>query len=150
MRLRKCQNICQTRMVNFNEIRYLWFTHGTIPVFSFFLFTKKWNKGRTKGLLGLSLWRTSYSPSIGNNKQIELEWYKERLHRYKSIDLDHRTWLYLCSTSSDTHRVVEKRKFLLRWIHIFCLNKMFKMNHMDHVDILGIEPSSVILKSNIV
>ena len=69
--------------------------------------------------------------------------------RYKSTEVDCRTWLHVpsgtpCSTSSDTHQVVEiqKKRLLLRCIHHF---QSDFINNMNHMLILGTEPSSVFL-----
>ena len=66
--------------------------------------------------------------------------------RYKSTEVDRRTWLHVpsgtpWSTSSDTHQVVEKR-LLLRCIGHFKSDLVY---NMDHMRISGNEPSSVIL-----
>ena len=58
--------------------------------------------------------------------------------RYKSTDVDCRTWLHVpsetpWSTSSDTHQVVE----ILRCIHHF---KSELINSMDHIRILVLNP----------
>ena len=63
---------------------------------------------------------------------------------YASTEVDRRTWLHVpsgtpCSTSSDTHQVVE---LLQRCIYHF---KSDLINDMDHMRISGTEPSSVIL-----
>ena len=74
------------------------------------------------------------------------EFYTENLmlsKRYKSTDVDRRTWLHvpsgtLWSTSSGTHQVVEilkfKRRLLLRCIYHF---KSDLINNMDHMRISG-------------
>ena len=73
--------------------------------------------------------------------------------RYESTEVDRRTWLHVpsgtpWSTSSDTHQVVEiKKKPPLGCIHHF-KSDSHVINDMDHMRILGTEPSSVILSQS--
>ena len=66
--------------------------------------------------------------------------------RYKSTEVDRRTWLYVpsgthWSTSSDTHQVVEIQKETSTKMY----TPFLFINDMDHMRISGTEPSSVIL-----
>ena len=74
------------------------------------------------------------------------------LKRYESTEVDRRTWLHVpsgtpWSTSSDTHHVgeIKKKRLLQRCIHHFISDVI---NDMDHMRILGTEPSSVILSQS--
>ena len=68
--------------------------------------------------------------------------------RYKSTEVDCRTWLHVpsgtpWSTRRDTHQVVEiQKKIRIRCIYHF---KSDFITNMDHMRISGTEPSSVIL-----
>ena len=68
--------------------------------------------------------------------------------RYKSTEVDRRTWLHVSSgtpwsTSSDTHQVVKiQRDF---YLDIYTILNRIEFD-MDHMRILGTEPSSVILR----
>ena len=68
--------------------------------------------------------------------------------RYKSTEVDRRTWLHVpsgtpWSTSSDTHQLVKKEKETSTKIYTPFFNRI-KFD-MDHMRISGTEPSSVLV-----